>query len=105
MKITLPAGSLKRFRHDPIAVERNIPRVRRHEPVFIIEHEVGDKFVELRAVDIAVNGEVTTQYGQASGFTRFVTNAEVVYDDGLEETEATTPAAPKAGKTPAKKGQ
>lgn len=101
---TLPAGPQKRITIDPIAIENNRPRVRRHEPVFIVEVEEGDTFVTTRAHRVDMNGPVQTLYGTASGFVRYVTTGEVVLDAEIGET-ATPAAAPEAPKTKTRKSK
>ena len=102
---TLPAGPQKRITFDPRAVEANLPRVRRHEPVFVVELEVGDHWVAQRAHRVAVNGRTSTLYETGTGFIRFVTTDEVVLDfDPAAEKEAaavesTTKTATTAKKT------
>lgn len=92
MKV-IPAGPLKRVTFDATAVENNKPRVRRHEPVFLVEVEEGDSFVTYRAATVDMAGPVQTLYGTASGFIRFQTTGEVVLDRSDD-----APAAPAAEK-------
>lgn len=102
---TLPAGPQKRITFDPRAVEANLPRVRRHEPVFVVELEVGDRWVAQYAHRVAVNGRTSTLYDTGTGFIRFVTTDEVVLDfdpaaeKGAAAVESTTKAATTAKKT------
>lgn len=99
---TIPAGPQKRITYDPHAVEANKPRVRRHEPVFLVEVEEGDRWVAHRASRVDVSGRTSTLYAAATGFIRFVTTDEVVLDlDPASEAEA--PATAPAKKTSTKK--
>lgn len=99
---TIPAGPQKRITFDPLAVEANKPRVRRHEPVFLVEVEEGDRWVTLRAARVDVSGRTTTLYAAATGFIRFVTTDEVVLDldpeDEVEALPAKKPSPKKTGK-------
>lgn len=101
---TLPAGPQKRITFDPRAVEANLPRVRRHEPVFVVELEVGDHWVAQRAHRVAVNGRTSTLYETGTGFIRFVTTDEVVLDfdpaaeAGAADAKSTAKIATTAGK-------
>lgn len=102
---TIPAGPQKRITYDPHAVEANKPRVRRHEPVFVVELEVGDRWVAQRAHRVAVNGRTSTLYEAGTGFIRFVTTDEVVLDfdptaeAGTTEVETTAKTATTPKKT------
>lgn len=92
---TIPSGPQKRITYDPRAVEANKSRVRRHEPVFLVEVEEGDRLVTHRAHRVDIRGTTSTLYGTAAGFIRFVTTDEVVLD--LDPAAAPEPTAPKKG--------
>lgn len=98
---TIPAGPQKRITYDPHAVEANKPRVRRHEPVFLVEVEEGDRWVTHRASRVDVSGRTSTQYATATGFIRFVTTDEVVLDFDPDGDLAPS-AAPAKKSTPKK---
>lgn len=103
---TIPAGPQKRITYDPYAVEANKPRVRRHEPVFVVELEVGDRWVAQRAHRVAVNGRTSTLYEAGTGFIRFVTTDEVVLDlDPAGEAEAAGTESTKKTATTKKTGK
>lgn len=88
------AGRLKRITFDPAAVERNLPRVRRREPVFKIEAEEGDTFVTYLAYSIRIEGVTETTYNPATGFIRFTTKDVVVFDDIGAASDARAPEPP-----------
>lgn len=94
---TFPEGAEKRITYCPKAIEANLPRVRRHEPVFLVEVEEGDTFVTHRALSVDIKGYARTSYIPATGFVRIKTTAEVVLDatDDEAQAEATTPAPKK----------
>lgn len=91
-----PEGTLKRVYIDQKAVEANLPRVRRHEPVFVVEVEEGDTFVKHSASRVDIDGPVETMYGFASGFVRFTTRSAVTLDADPNDAPAPTKTTKKA---------
>lgn len=95
---TIPAGPQKRITFDPRAVEANLPRVRRHEPVFLVEVEEGDRWVTHRASRVDVHGLASTLYSPHTGRIRFVTADEVVLDFDQDDKAGTAAAAAESAK-------